>query len=368
MTTKNLKELQENASNAHSKLEDVLSNFEKKLLSLDGVNLPSGFKIETRINSDMNFDLERRNSIRMSITDENRINGLGRPKYFWTMDNYVELKFNKGELTDYDSRTAHGGYHGTEHGNDTAPKIDLITISEILMDINGAQLNLMKLAKSKPEFFIENLQEYLLADKKYEEQRELFLEAKRKNDQEKLISDIAEVKSAFPNVSAEKVDELEKILLTSEKYEESVSIMVLKTPSRTSNENVQFKELNITCKHGDKKSFSATIDGGEGQKRIKASEVKDILSSAITVNGEFVGSVKDLQKSINRVVLDNLIEDLNRSYVRTKHSIPVPMDTITAIAKDLNLEHNQGLDSSLSKYAKAPELEQKNKSSNPKNK
>jgi hypothetical protein len=346
MTTDNIKELKKKTTDAYSQREKVLSKFTDDLLSQDGISVPSGFKMEVRV--DYNKDLA------IYIKDNNRKDGADNryPKYFWTMDNNVVLTFKNGELTNYDSRTAHGGYNGSEYANKTAPKIDLITIQELLMEINGSQLNIMKLAKSKPTIFLKCLNDYTVAENKHLQLQEKYSSEQTKLQQEERDLDIATIKNTFQNITSEKVTELKNRLIESDKYEETVSIMLLKEPKCLSRDEVKFQELNIKCKHGDKMTFSATINGGEGQKRIKASELETLLSSAITVNGKFVDSVPTLLKSVDRLVLNNIIEDLNRGYINTKHSFTAPIKTICEISEDLSREHNEKLDSSLGKYTK----------------
>jgi hypothetical protein len=334
-----LEQLKKDAKITYENVEKTIIDFEKDLSNLQSTSLPDGFVLKIAMDNMASLHDDDDKTIRIMIRDKNRKDGESKPKYFWTMDHTeIELSFNDNEIKKYTANTLSGGSNSHEYGNSKNPEIDLITTSEIMMEVNGTYLNLMKLAKENPAIFNKNIDLHVDAKKKHSDLRSIINTEQNRLDEVKRNAEITSIENVFKPLDAEQVMVLGTKLKTSDKYEEKISIVTMDTPKQSYNKGVSFTSIDIRCRNENKKSFSIRTGDDDEYKRIKASDIDKILSGGITVNGNYIQDVHDLANQINRLVLDNLIEDNRRNHIGSKMSLSVPIKMIAEISDDLILE------------------------------
>jgi hypothetical protein len=340
-----IEKLKKEAEGTYAQVEKTVADFEEKLTSLDMVSFPQGFKLRIRMDSMPSLHDNAEKSFSIMIEDKNRKEGQGRPKYFWNMDESLDLTFESKKLVNYKANVVSGGYNSNEYGNHDNPEIDFITTCEMMHQINGTYLNLMKEAKNNPQLFNEFLDEYTIAKKNHSELRSVInKEQNRINDVERSVQ-VENIKDVFKPVSQELVESFERKLDDSKEYNPTISIVTMNIPNMSYQKDMMFEKMSIRCTHGDnKKTFSVKADREEGFKRIKGSDAKELLKSSIAVNGNYVRSISNLVDNVDRLALSNLVEDKNRGYSSTENHVSVPIAMMSEICKDISNSATNELD------------------------
>jgi hypothetical protein len=334
-----LEQLKKDAKITYENVEKTIIDFEKDLSNLQSTSLPDGFVLKIAMDNMASLHDDDDKTIRIMIRDKNRKDGESKPKYFWTMDHTeIELSFNNNEIKKYTANTLSGGSNSHEYGNSKNPEIDAITTSEIMMEVNGTYLNLMKLAKENPAIFNKNINLHVDAKKKHSDLRSIINAEQNRLDEVKRDAEITSIEDVFKPLDSEQIMVLGTKLKTSDKYEEKISIVTMDTPQQSYNKDVSFTSIDIRCRNESKKSFSMRTGNDDEYKRIKGADIDKILSTGITVNGNYVQDIPDLTTQVNRLVLNNLIEDKKRNYISCETSLYVPIDMIAGISEDLILE------------------------------
>lgn len=348
MSDIDIEKLKKEAEVTYAQVEKTVADFEKQLAELDMVSFPDGFKLRVRMDTMTSLHYDAEKSFSIMIEDKNRKEGEGRPKYFWNMDESLDLTFESEKLVDYRANIVSGGYNSTEYGNHDNPDIDFITTCEMMHEINGTYLNLMKEAKSNPEIFNKFVETYTHAKKEHSDLRKVINgEQHRLNDVERSVQ-VANIKGIFTPVSQTMVDSFERKLDDSDEYNPTISIVTMSIPDATHQKDMMFEKMSIRCTHGDnKKTFSVKADRNEGFKRIKGSDAKDLLKSSITVNGNYVRSISQLVDNVDRLALSNLVEDKSRGYGSTENHISVPIKMMSEITEDISNSVLKNLDTKL---------------------
>lgn len=292
-----LESLKSKAHKAYDDVEKVIKELKEDILKQSGITLPEGFDMDIRVEDRYHSNKQ---NLRIVIEDKNlkQDEGDAYNKYFWTQSNYVEMKFRDGELKDIDCRTLNGGYNGHEFGNPKKPEIDIIKLHEIMQEVNGTQLSLLKIGKNNPKLFLGHLENHFKLNKIYEQSCDELNDKRLAIEHEDHQVQVEELKTAFPTVSEKDVKEMLNQLITSEKYIESIKFTTMTTPKTSRCVDVTFKRIELECKHGDKTTYSVKV-GSDEHKRIKAADVKGLLSRAITFNGEHFDTNENLQKVIS---------------------------------------------------------------------
>ena len=323
----NLRALKEDNELKFKRTLKVIEDFEKDLTSFLSSTLPDGFVLKVRISNSESLMCDDEAEVNFFIEDKNRKAGQSKAKYFWITDSSVNLSFNSNELINYNTRSIHGGFNGNEYGDSSKPKIDAITISEIMMDINASYLKLMKDAKNNPEMYIKNISLYSKAREDYSEARKKVKGEEKRLNKIKFDSELDSITSVFTPLNQKQLSVLENQLINSDKYQKIISIVSMPIPDDFTASCVNFNTVEIKCTSNEnRKTFAVKTCQDDTFKRIKASEVLEILSSGVTVNGNYVESIKDLLSQVDKLVLNNFVEDYNKKYISCEKSLRVPTD------------------------------------------
>lgn len=330
--TIDLVSLRKDLKTTHLNILNSIEDFKNHLLMNSTVSLPKGFSFNIKLNNNQAFDKSIGNSVNISIIDNHKRDGEKNPKYFWSTESgHVELSFANNKLTQYSGNFLHGGYNSREYGAPLTPKIELITVSEIMMEINGSLLSLMKSAKETPELFNKQIASCIEAQKIHSDLKNVIESEQKRLNTIKRDTEIATIDSAFKTLNNEQISALSDKLKNSTEYKNFVSIVTLEPPYSNYDEDVCFGEIEIRCTNGIKKSYSIKSLGDSEFRKIKASEVDDLLSSGIAIGGEHIKSIDELGSSIDGGILNTFIT------ASRAHNVPllVPIGIVEGISTKL---------------------------------
>lgn len=331
MEEKKFEELKKEIIKGYDDLELKNEKIKSMISKNEVTRLPEGFDFKLDIRDNLNLDDSVSLDLMFKAVETDRKDDIA--KLFWTMGGNVILSFDSGNEIKYESEQLNGGQNSTEYKEKgaSAVKIDPIDISEKILLINKSYLNIMKVAKNQPQVFFKHIEEYKKTLKHVKELRKSLDKEKTIRESMKKVIDIENVKEAFPVINEEKVKELRNQLKDSKEMEETISIVSVDISKNNFQKHLSFEEISIRCKHGAKITYAVSI-GNDRFNPIKSSEVDDLLSQSIIVDGKQPTSIKDF-KEMTKGKFDA---------VKTNgRSLYVAIEKASEIAKEITKENKK---------------------------
>jgi len=326
-----LEKLKKELGESYDQVEASEKAFQEKVLSHNAISLPEGFKLNIELNARMRRNGTEKAEIVFKISDENSNKDCGYPKYFWTMDGKTTINFENDELTEYDSSSFQGGKNSREYNLNDSPSLDKIDLHEKTLQINKSYLNLMKIARASPEFFLEPLNVYRQANTKMNDlQDEYDTEIRNRKSVEK-SNNLNIISDGFQTLGTKSVEKLLNKLKHTSESEISLSVVAIdETNNSYDKDVVRVRELKITCKHGARTSYFLE-EGHFVGSIIKASDVAGHLARGVVLDGKRSETIDDFKETYS----------VNKDIDNSNREMTVDIKELAQVAKTLKKNTKQ---------------------------
>lgn len=310
MSEVNLKELESKSEESWNFFQSKEKDFKDYLIKNPMSSLPDGFDI--RIGLDRSY---RKGSFELSlkVEDNNRMEGEGRPKYFWAGDEASFKMIYSEDKIDYHANATSGGYNSHHYGNSKLPEISQIEIHEMMIDIRTAIVGLMKEIENSPEKIIDLVNDYFEAKRKHTQIRTIINSENKRLESIEKEKNLEIIKEKFQTIPSYKINEvIENLTNNTEHYNEQSFIKM-----RVGHEDLTFSKVDIKCLKGGKTTYKVKVPTRDEDKSIKKSDLQEFVSDIVFLDGQALSSIEEVLNSINNENLNNEFED-NYSYSKNE--------------------------------------------------
>ena len=187
--------------NAKKSLKVVKDSF----LNDQSITIPSDFRFTVEINERYSFSSDPKSRVKLLLRDDKK-------KYFWTMDDFLEIDIYDGKLEINEIQPASGCRQSHYYGDEKKSNIDIIEINKVMLSINKFYIDAAVKSVDDPKIIIDLVNDYLSKYKAYDNLRDEYLEDVKEIKSHKQEIDTKIINDAFKKIPQKSVDRIEKDL------------------------------------------------------------------------------------------------------------------------------------------------------------